>query len=344
MGRNGGGWAHYVGQEKCRPLTGWRRLAMALDWQRPPRQMIGTAFWYTHTDQWRYDGYRADALASPLARGRPRRPAHGRHDRAPPPGWAGCRPTRRSTATPSTWPTRPRRAGQDGAAARGGRQTTGRLGSPRRTRTHHRTGRACLTLWRANLLGSSSKGNEYFLRHLLGTHYSLRAEQTPPDRRPRDVVWRDEAPEGKLDLLVSLDFRMTSSTLLSDIVLPAATWYEKHDLSTTDMHPFVHAFTPAIDPPWEARTDFDAFHAIARRSARWPRTHLGVRRTWSPSRCSTTPPGETAQPGGRVAGLADGRGRGGARPHDAGFVVVERDYAGVATSWPRSARWSSASA
>ena len=32
--------------------------------------MIGTAYWYTHTDQWRYDGYRADALASPLGRGR----------------------------------------------------------------------------------------------------------------------------------------------------------------------------------------------------------------------------------------------------------------------------------
>jgi nitrate reductase / nitrite oxidoreductase, alpha subunit len=37
MGRNGGGWAHYVGQEKCRPLTGWSSLAMGLDWSRPPR-------------------------------------------------------------------------------------------------------------------------------------------------------------------------------------------------------------------------------------------------------------------------------------------------------------------
>ena len=37
---------------------------------RPPRQMAGTSYWYTHTDQWRYDGYRADALASPLGRGR----------------------------------------------------------------------------------------------------------------------------------------------------------------------------------------------------------------------------------------------------------------------------------
>ncbi|MDN5805243.1 MAG: molybdopterin-dependent oxidoreductase, partial [Microlunatus sp.] len=69
MGRNGGGWAHYVGQEKCRPMTGWISLANALDWSRPPRTMIGTAYWYMHTDQWRYDGYAADALASPLAEG-----------------------------------------------------------------------------------------------------------------------------------------------------------------------------------------------------------------------------------------------------------------------------------
>ena len=32
MGRNGGGWAHYVGQEKCRPVTGWATLAMGTDW------------------------------------------------------------------------------------------------------------------------------------------------------------------------------------------------------------------------------------------------------------------------------------------------------------------------
>ena len=31
--------------------------------------MIGTAYWYMHTDQWRFDGYAADALASPLAEG-----------------------------------------------------------------------------------------------------------------------------------------------------------------------------------------------------------------------------------------------------------------------------------
>ena len=69
IGRNGGGWAHYVGQEKCRPMTGWFNFANALDWSRPPRTMIGTGYWYMHTDQWRTDGYSADRVKSPLSTG-----------------------------------------------------------------------------------------------------------------------------------------------------------------------------------------------------------------------------------------------------------------------------------
>jgi nitrate reductase alpha subunit len=34
VGQSGGGWAHYVGQEKLRPQTGWAPLAFALDWAR----------------------------------------------------------------------------------------------------------------------------------------------------------------------------------------------------------------------------------------------------------------------------------------------------------------------
>ena len=69
QGRNGGGWAHYVGQEKARPLTGLTNMANALDWSRPPRHMIGTGFWYMHTDQFRQDGYSTDYLQSPLGKG-----------------------------------------------------------------------------------------------------------------------------------------------------------------------------------------------------------------------------------------------------------------------------------
>ena len=55
VGQSGGGWAHYVGQEKLRPQTGWQPLAFALDWNRPPRHMNSTSAWYAHTDQWRYE-------------------------------------------------------------------------------------------------------------------------------------------------------------------------------------------------------------------------------------------------------------------------------------------------
>jgi nitrate reductase alpha subunit len=44
VGQSGGGWAHYVGQEKLRPQTGWLPLAFGLDWHRPPRQMNSTSF------------------------------------------------------------------------------------------------------------------------------------------------------------------------------------------------------------------------------------------------------------------------------------------------------------
>ncbi len=46
VGQSGGGWSHYVGQEKLRPQTGWTALAFALDWHRPPRHMNGTSFFY----------------------------------------------------------------------------------------------------------------------------------------------------------------------------------------------------------------------------------------------------------------------------------------------------------
>ena len=66
VGQSGGGWAHYVGQEKLRPQTGWTALAFALDWIRPPRQQNSTSFFYAHTDQWRYEklGRRGGAVAA----------------------------------------------------------------------------------------------------------------------------------------------------------------------------------------------------------------------------------------------------------------------------------------
>ena len=69
QGVNGGGWAHYVGQEKVRPVTGYTQIANALDWNRPPRNMIQTAYWYLHTNQFRYDQFGADTLSATTGQG-----------------------------------------------------------------------------------------------------------------------------------------------------------------------------------------------------------------------------------------------------------------------------------
>ena len=161
-------------------------------------------------------------------------------------------------------------------------------------------------------------------------------------------MWHDEAPEGKLDLLLTLDFRMTSTTIFSDVVLPAATWYEKHDLNTTDMHPFVHSFNPAIAPPWQTRTDWDAFQTIADGvQPSSPSTHLGVRRDVVAVPLLHDTPDAMANPHGVVARLegtaSASRCPGVTMPK---LVVVERDYAAVgdedgarsARCWTRSAR------
>ena len=60
-----------------------------------------------------------------------------------------------------------------------------------------------LFVWRSNLLGSSGKGHEYFLKHLLGTSNGVQGKDLGREEaKPEEVVWHDQAPEGKLDLLV----------------------------------------------------------------------------------------------------------------------------------------------
>src|SRR5690606_25011896 len=100
-----------------------------------------------------------------------------------------------------------------------------------------------LFVWRSNLFGASGKGHEYFLKHPLGAQNGVLSSDLDDagQEKPEEVVWRRSPAEGeaKLDLLVTIDFRMNTTTLFSDVVLPTATWYEKNDLNTTDMHPFI---------------------------------------------------------------------------------------------------------
>lgn len=67
----------------------------------------------------------------------------------------------------------------------------------------------------------------------------------------------------KLDNIVAVNFRMDTSALYADVVLPAASFYEKWDLNSTDMHTFIHPFTPAIPPLYDSKTDWQIWQAMA---------------------------------------------------------------------------------
>lgn len=329
-GVNGGGWAHYVGQEKVRPLSGWQTIAFAADWIRPTRHQAGTPYWYLATDQWRYEGFNAGEIASPLGRGL----FEGRQFvdcnlQAARMGWLPSCPT--FDRNPLDLVAEAERDGRAPADHVLGELRAGRLQFAAADPDAPENFPRVLTVWRANLLTSSGKGHEYFLRHLLGSaSEGVRAEECPPELRPVEVAWRDEAPRGKVDLLTTIDFRMTGTGLFSDIVLPAATWYEKHDLSTTDLHPFVNSFNPAIAPPWEARSDWDAWKAIAARFSELARTHLGVRRDLMAVPLKHDSPDELGQPSGEALDWARGECElvpGRTMPK---LVVVERDFGAVA--------------
>ncbi|MEA0983787.1 molybdopterin-dependent oxidoreductase, partial [Salmonella enterica] len=121
-----------------------------------------------------------------------------------------------------------------------------------------------LFVWRSNLLGSSGTGHESMLKYLLGTASAIQGEALGSSEgiKPEEVEWQSAAIEGKLELLVTLDFRMSSTCLFSDIVLPPATWYDKDDMNTSALHPFIHSLSAAVDPPVESKTALETLNGI----------------------------------------------------------------------------------
>ncbi|WP_018718192.1 nitrate reductase subunit alpha [Arhodomonas aquaeolei] len=298
VGQSGGGWAHYVGQEKLRPQTGWLPVAFALDWARPPRQMNGTSFFYAHTDQWRYERLRVDEILSPLADADDWQGSLIDYNvRAERMGWLPSAP--QLGRNPLEVAREAIEAGEDPKAYVVEQLRSGRLHmaceDPDDPANYPRN----MFVWRSNLLGSSGKGHEYFLRHLLGTSDGVQAEdlhELDDGEKPAEVTWHDEAPRGKLDLLVTLDFRMSTTCLYSDVVLPTATWYEKNDLNTSDMHPFIHPLSEAVNPAWESRSDWDIYRDLAKRFSELVNGHLGVEKDVVTVPLLHDTPAELAQP------------------------------------------------
>ena len=263
IGKNGGGLNHYVGQEKLAPMDSWSSIAFAKDWQDAVRLQQAPIWHYMNTSQYRYDGHFSKYNAVPSNETTQKTMADQVFESVRR-GWMPFYPQFKQNSL----------ALSKEAIAKGAKTNDDikayvleqlknksiqyAVSDPEAPENHPRV----WYIWRGNAIVGSMKGQEYCLKHYLGTHNNVIAEET--DDRPKEVKWHDVAPVGKMDLVVDLNFRMDSSALYSDIVLPAASWYEKADLNSTDLHSFIHPLSKAIDPVWESKPDWGIFKAIAK--------------------------------------------------------------------------------
>ncbi len=86
--------------------------------------------------------------------------------------------------------------------------------------------------------------------------------------------WQDNGLEGKLDLVVTLDFRLSSTCLYSDIILPTATGTKRRH-EYFGYASFIHPLSAAVDPAREAKSDWEIYKAIAKKFSEVCVGHLG---------------------------------------------------------------------
>ena len=280
VGQSGGGWAHYVGQEKLRPQAGWGPIAFAADWHRPPRHQNSTSYWYFHTDQWRYETVSADSLLSPAGKCRNKGDSLADYNvKATRMGWLPSAP--HFDRNPLELVAEAEKAGATDEAGISkyvvDQLKSGKLDVAFADPDNPVNWPRNLIVWRSNLIGTSSKGHEYFLKHLLGAQNGVMSEGGSGNNC-KEVKWREEGPTGKLDLMVDINFRLNSTGAYSDIILPTATWYEKNDLNTTDMHPFIHPLGEAVTPGWESKSDWQIFKLLSKVFSGLAAKHLGTRK------------------------------------------------------------------
>jgi nitrate reductase alpha subunit len=274
IGVNGGGMNHYVGQEKLAPTDSWATIMSAKDWQNGTRLQQSPIWHYIHSDQWRYDGNQADYNTVP------KNDLSSMHSadmavKAVRNGWMPFYPQfGKSNFDIVT------------DAEKAGAKTEEEIkdyvvDKLKKKELVHSVAEPddeinfprVWYIWRGNALMSSAKGHEFFMNHYLGTHHNSIADEVA-DQFVKDIKFNSEAPKGKMDLIVNLNFRMDTSALYSDIVLPAASWYEKTDLNSTDMHSFIHPLSPAIAPVWESKSDWVIFREIAKATSELAKTHF----------------------------------------------------------------------
>ena len=329
VGVNGGGLAHYVGQEKLAPMESWSSIAFAKDWIPPSRLQNSPSWHYMHNDQWRYEKEFTDYQAVPHGASWAKGHTADIQVQAVRNGWLPFYPQFDRSSLQLV---------RDAEAA--GAKTESEIVAWTVEQLKSRRLKFAVEdpdapenwprvwfIWRGNALLASAKGHEFFLRHYLGTHDNAIAGEVAKDS-VHEVRWHEQAPQGKMDLVVDLNFRMDSSALYSDIVLPAASWYEKADLNSTDMHSFVHPLSAAVPPCWESKTDWQIFRTLAKKFS-----EVAARRFQGPVRDLVAVPlahdsaAEIAQT--RIANWIDGEVEAIPGKTMPGLRVVTRDYANL---------------
>jgi nitrate reductase alpha subunit len=276
IGKNGGGMNHYVGQEKLAPVDSWSTVMSGKDWQGATRLQKTPIWHYMNSDQWRYDGNHSDYNTVP------KNELTEKHTadmivKAVRNGWMPFYPQYDRNNLEIAKEAIAGGAKNDQEIVNyvvdqlKSKKLTHSVANPDAEINFPRV----WYIWRGNALMSSAKGHEFFLKHYLGTHHNSVADEVAKNL-VNDVEWVEDAPQGKLDLVVDINFRMDTSALYSDIVLPTASWYEKNDLNTTDMHSFIHPLSAAVKPSWEAKSDWDIFKNIAQFTSEFAKVHLPV--------------------------------------------------------------------
>ena len=325
VGTNGGGLAHYVGQEKLAPMESWASVALSKDWYGPSRLQNGPSWHYVHSDQWRYEKSFRDYHTVPADQ--PEKNIVDEHTidsnvRAVRNGWLPFYP--QFDENPLELVKQAEEAGKDVPEHLVERLKKRDLKFAIERPDAEECWPRLWWIWRGNALMSSAKGHEYFLHHYLGTHTNQINEDMAQDS-VKDVEWVEEGPAGKMDLVVDLNFRMDTTALYSDIILPAATWYEKSDLNSTDMHSFIHPLSAAVPPCWESKSDWDIFAEISQRFSELAEKHLpGKTKDVVAVPLAHDSPAEIAQP--RIESWIDGECEAIPGKTMPGFKVVERDY------------------
>lgn len=98
-----------------------------------------------------------------------------------------------------------------------------------------------------------------------GFHMLITGWANPYDQHDFDDRIKQMRLDGTIEYQITCDFLRTTTVEYADVVLPGCPWYEKTDVCTTPLHPYVQLQQKACEPAGEARAEIWTFTELAHR-------------------------------------------------------------------------------